>query len=119
MNSDAKPLTSNSREYSSNEARAGKPDVYKDFPGSRDAGEGWKEPAPLPEGLPSVDAFNDAMLPAPWQPWIMDTAERMQIPVDFPAAGAVVVASSLVSRKFGIHPMRYDPWLVVPNLWGA
>jgi Protein of unknown function (DUF3987) len=119
MISKAKPLTSNSRKSVPSEARAGKPSVYKGLPGGQNADGGWEEPAPLPEGLPAVEAFNDAMLPAPWQHWNMDIAERMQIPADYPAAGSVVVASSLVGRKFGIHPMRYDPWLVVPNLWGA
>jgi hypothetical protein len=49
----------------------------------------------------------------------VDVSERMQIPLDFVATGAVVVAGSLIGRKIGIHPKRYDDWLVVPNLWGA
>jgi hypothetical protein len=51
--------------------------------------------------------------------WIMDVSERMQIPPDFAAAGAVVVAGSLIGRRLGIRPKRQDDWLVVPNLWGA
>jgi putative DNA primase/helicase len=43
----------------------------------------------------------------------------MQIPPDFAAAGAVVVAGSLIGRRVGIRPKRRDDWLVVPNLWGA
>jgi putative DNA primase/helicase len=43
----------------------------------------------------------------------------MQIPPDFAATGAVVVAGSLIGRKVGILPKRRDDWLVVPNLWGA
>jgi hypothetical protein len=37
----------------------------------------------------------------------------------FAAAGAVVVAGSLIGRQVGIYPKRRDDWLVVPNLWGA
>jgi len=59
------------------------------------------------------------MLPEPLRGWIVDVSERMQIPPDFAAAGAVVVAGSLIGRKLGIHPKRQDDWLVVPNLWGA
>src|SRR5215218_7935353 len=59
------------------------------------------------------------MIPKPLRRWIMDVSERMQIPPDFAAAGAVVVAGSLIGRKVGIHPKRQDDWLVVPNLWGA
>jgi Protein of unknown function (DUF3987) len=118
MISEAKPLTSNSRESVPSEARAGKPDGYKDFPGGQDDEGGWEDPAQLPEGLPAVAAFDTTMLPDPLRSRIEDTSERMQIPPDFLAAGAVVVASSLVGRKFGIYPKRWDDWLVVPNLWG-
>ncbi|WP_273888841.1 YfjI family protein [Rubrobacter naiadicus] len=76
------------------------------------------EPEPLPGGLPPVMSFDPELLPTPLRDWIMDIAERMQIPPDFCAAGSVVVAASLLGRKIGIHPKRNDDWLVVPNLWG-
>ena len=74
---------------------------------------------PLPEGLPPAAPLDPTMLPEPLRGWIVDVSERMQIPPDFAAAGAVVVAGSLIGRKLGIHPKRQDDWLVVPNLWGA
>jgi uncharacterized protein DUF3987 len=74
---------------------------------------------PLPEGLPPVATLDPAMISEPLRAWLTDIAERMQIPPDFAAAGAVVVAGSLIGRKVGIHPKRHDDWLVVPNLWGA
>jgi hypothetical protein len=79
----------------------------------------WEDPVPLPEGLPPVASLDPAMIPEPLRGWIVDVSERMQIPPDFAAAGAVVVAGSLIGRKVGIHPKRHDDWLVVPNLWGA
>jgi hypothetical protein len=79
----------------------------------------WEDPVPLPEGLPPVAPLDPAMLPEPLRGWIVDVSERMQIPPDFAAAGAVIVAGSLVGRKVGILPKRRDDWLVVPNLWGA
>jgi Protein of unknown function (DUF3987) len=79
----------------------------------------WEDPVPLPEGLPLAASLDPAMLPEPLRGWIVDVSERMQIPPDFAAAGAVVVAGSLIGRKLGIHPKRQDDWLVVPNLWGA
>lgn len=90
-------------------AREGEPDAYAEFP----------DPEPLPEGLPAVAPFDSALLPEPLRGWIIDVSERMQVPQDFPAVGAVVVAASLVGRKLGIHPKRHDDWLVVPNLWGG
>src|SRR5215208_5152264 len=79
----------------------------------------WEDPVPLPEGLPPTAPQDPTMLPEPLRGWIVDVSERMQIPPDFAAAGAVVVAGSLIGRKVGIHPKRQDDWLVVPNLWGA
>jgi putative DNA primase/helicase len=79
----------------------------------------WEDPVPLPEGLPPVGTLDPAMLPEPLRGWIVDVSERMQIPPDFAACGAVVVAGSLVGRKVSILPKRRDDWLVLPNLWGA
>jgi hypothetical protein len=83
------------------------------------SGHAWEEPMPLPAGLPPVNKLDSDMLPEPLRGWIMDVSERMQIPPDFPAVGALVVAGSLIGRKLGIHPKRYDDWLVVPNVWGT
>ncbi len=82
-------------------------------------GDEWEDPEPLPEGLPEAATFDPAMLPGPLRGWISDISERMQVPPDYCAAGAIVVAASLIGRKVGIHPKRHDDWLVVPNLWGA
>ncbi|HVF02189.1 MAG TPA: YfjI family protein [Rubrobacteraceae bacterium] len=78
----------------------------------------WEPPAPLPNGLPSVDTFDPVMLPECLKGWLEDIAERMQVPLDYLAAGAMVVISSLVGRKLGIYPKKRDDWIVVPNLWG-
>jgi len=83
-----------------------------------DSDNEWEEPVPLPQGLPSVAELDPAMLPGPLRGWITDISERMQIPPDFVAVGALVVAGSLIGRKIGIHPKRYDDWLAVANLWG-
>ena len=78
----------------------------------------WTEPSPLPEGLPPVRTLEPIMIPAPLRGWLMDIADRMQIPPDFSAAAAVVALGSLIGRGCGINPKRHDDWLVVPNLWG-
>ena len=77
------------------------------------------DPKPLPEGLPSVETFDRAMLPPRLRPWVMDIAERMQCPPDFTAAAVLVALGSAVGRRCGIRPKRFDDWTVVPNLWGA
>ena len=78
----------------------------------------WEPPAPLPDGLPPVDSFDSVMLPECLGGWLEDIAERMQVPLEYLAAGAMVVISSLVGRKLGIYPKKRDDWIVVPNLWG-
>jgi putative DNA primase/helicase len=79
----------------------------------------WPEPSPLPEGLPPVKPLDAAMIPAPLRGWLMDIADRMQIPPDFSTAAAVVSLGSIIGRGCGIYPKRHDDWLVVPNIWGA
>jgi len=79
----------------------------------------FSEPLPLPDGLPPVKSLDPAMIPAPLRGWLMDIADRMQIPPDFSAAATVVALGSIIGRGCGIYPKRKDDWLVVPNLWGA
>ena len=81
--------------------------------------EEWDTPIPLKEELHPVAPFLEEMLPSTLRPWIMDHAERMQVPPDFLAATCVVVLGSLIGRKIGIFPKAHDSWLVTPNLWGA
>ncbi len=79
----------------------------------------WPDPEPLPVGLPPVEAFNAQLLPAALRPWVVDIADRMQCPLDFPAAAAVVCMASVVGRQIAIRPKQRDDWTVIPNLWGA
>ncbi len=81
--------------------------------------EAWGEPMPLPQGLPPVASFNENLLPEALRLWVMDIANRMQCPPDFPAVAAIVCMSAVIGRQIGIMPKRRDDWVVVPNLWGA
>ena len=76
-------------------------------------------PRPLPPLRPPAPPLSEELVPAALRPWLVDIAERAQIPLEFVAVPAVVALSSLVGRKVGIRPKRHDDWLVVPNLWGA
>jgi hypothetical protein len=73
----------------------------------------------LPNPLPSVPKLPPDLIPASLRPWVVDIAERMGCPVDFPGAAAMVCLSSVVGRQLAIRPMQNDDWTVVPNLWGA
>jgi putative DNA primase/helicase len=79
----------------------------------------WPDPEPLPEGLPSVPAFPEQLLPGSLRPWLVDIADRLQCPIEYGASAALVVAGALIGRKCTIRPKRCDDWTVVPNVWGA
>lgn len=82
-------------------------------------GEGWPKPTALPEGLPPVDKFDPELFPEVLRDYVTDIADRMQCPVDFPAAALLSVLSAAVGRRCGIFPKRHDYWTCIPNLWGA
>lgn len=79
----------------------------------------WPTPEPLPVGLPPVDPFRADLLPVGLRAYVMDIAERLQCPADFPAVAFVVALSSLAGSRIGIRPKAHDDWLCVPNLWGG
>lgn len=84
-----------------------------------DAGnEAWPDPAPLPDALPPVAAFDVELLPEALRGWVSDIAHRMQCPPDFTAVGAVTALSSLIGARAVVKPKTRDDWAVVPNLWG-
>jgi hypothetical protein len=87
--------------------------------GSRPEPE-WPTPEELGGALPPVKAFDERYLPAALRPVARDTAERMQVPIDLPAATLVVCLAGAVNRRALVQPKDNDPsWTVVPNLWGA
>lgn len=79
----------------------------------------WPAPEPLPDTLPPLPSMTAAMIPEPLREWVSDVAERAQVPLEYPAVGAIVALAAIVGRSLGIRPKREDDWPVVPNLWGG
>src|SRR5215210_913143 len=80
----------------------------------------WSTPEDLPDNLPPVEEVDESLLAKPFSGWVFDIARRMDNAApDFAAAACVVIAGSLIGRKLGIRPKRFDDWTVVPNLWGG
>jgi putative DNA primase/helicase len=92
-------------------AQSARPDVC------REAAD-WPVPHPL-SVLSAVCPFDPEMLPETLRPWVMDLADRLQVPADYPAAALIVMLAGAVGRRASIRPQRHDNWTVVPNLWGA
>lgn len=83
------------------------------------AGAGsWSTPQELPMLLPEAPSMTPEFLPGPLREWLTDISNRKQIPLEIPAAAAVVALAAVLGRKCAILPKRRDDWLVVPNLWG-
>ena len=78
----------------------------------------WSDPEPLPT-LPAVPDFEPGLLPETFRGWLMDIAERVQCPPDYPAVAGMTSLAAVVGRQVAIRPKRADDWLVVANLWGA
>jgi len=80
----------------------------------------WPKPEPIQCELPAVQSFSEALLPDSLRPLVSDVAERMQVPLDYPAAAAVLCLAGAVNRRAVIQPKANDTgWVEVPNLWGG
>jgi putative DNA primase/helicase len=83
-------------------------------------GDQWPVPQPLPGELPPVEPFDPELLPESLRHLVVDISERMQVPMDFPAAALVLCLAGAVNRRATIQPKVKDTsWIVVPNLWGG
>lgn len=94
------------------------PNLAPERPANDEPAGDWPEPTPLPNSLPPVQAFDAELLPVALRAWVMDIANRMQCPPDFPAVGAIVALSSLIGARAVVRPKEKDDWQVTANLWG-
>lgn len=79
----------------------------------------WGEIKALPKLDLQAPALEASCIPETLRPWMEDISDRMQVPLEFIAAPAIVGLSSVIGRQIGIYPKQKDDWLVVPNLWGS
>lgn len=103
--------------YEPNTARQAQVEGWSErYLGDADA---WPDPQPIPDDLPPVRPFDPVLLPSTLRPWIVDIADRMQCPPDFPAVSSMVALSGILGRKIAVRPMQRNDWTVYPNLWGV
>jgi len=80
----------------------------------------WPTWEAIESELPSVQAFSEDLLPEAFRALAADVAERMQVPIDYPAVVMVLSLAGVVNRRAVIQPKANDTeWVVVPNLWGG
>ncbi len=85
---------------------------------AREAAE-LSAPEPLPSPLPTVPAFDATWLPASVREWCVDTADGLQVPLDFTAVPAMVALAGAIGRRVGIAMKQHDRWHELPMLWGC
>jgi putative DNA primase/helicase len=88
-------------------------------PEARGEAEPWPAPRPLSAAPAEVCPFDPDLLPETLRPWVLDLAERLQVPSDYPAAALTIMLAGVLGRRAWIRPQRHDNWKVIPNLWGA
>jgi Protein of unknown function (DUF3987)/Bifunctional DNA primase/polymerase, N-terminal len=80
----------------------------------------WPDPSPLGDEMPPVQTFSLELLPPSLRALVEDVSDRMQTPLDYAAAAAIVGLAGCVNRRAVILPKAQDvTWEVVLNLWGA
>lgn len=83
------------------------------------AGVRWAPPRQLPKNISAVPPMTVEMLPAELRLWLLDIAERMNVPLDFVAIPAMVMLGAVVGRKLVVRPELNTDWSEPGNLWGA
>src|SRR5437879_13428024 len=88
-------------------------------PEARGKAEPWPEPRPLSAALAEVCPFDPELLPETLRPWVLDVAERLQVPTDYPAAALIVMLAGALGRRAFIRRQRHDNWREIRNRSGA
>lgn len=69
---------------------------------------GWPVAAPIEDKLCPVLQFKPEFLPSSIRGFICDTAERIGVPLDISALGAISNISGMVGRRAVVYPKRFD-----------
>jgi hypothetical protein len=80
----------------------------------------WPEPQELDGALPEVETLDADLLPDSLRPLVEDTAERMQVPIDYPGVTTLSAIGMGCGRRALIQPKAHDcSWDVIAHPWGG
>lgn len=79
----------------------------------------WGEPEEPGHSLLPVPPLDINCLPPAARSYLIDIAERMQVPIDYPAVTAVITLATIIGTRCAIAPKKLDSWVVSVNLWGG
>ncbi len=69
------------------------------YDGTAPVASDWPNPEAIQSELPPVQAFSEELLPVSFRPLVRDVAERMQVPMDYPAVVTVLCLAGVVNRR--------------------
>jgi len=78
----------------------------------------WPKPLIIEDVLPDVEDLNLDILPKVLHEYIISCSNNMQVPPDYLAISIIISLSGLIGNRISIRPKKFDPWTVIPNLWG-
>jgi hypothetical protein len=78
-----------------------------------------KSPERFPASTRTTPTIDPDLLPEPLREWAIDTTRRASLSLDAIIPAILVTLAATIGNRFRIKPKMHDPWLVVPNLWGA
>ena len=73
----------------------------------------------LPDLLPPVPVLDPLLLPDSVRAWCMDTADGLNLPLDFAAIPAMVGLAGAIGRKIAIAMKEHGHWYEHSVLWGC
>jgi len=83
--------------------------------------DSWPELKDLPSDVKKAPALPPELIPEPIRAWVVDSAERLGVPLEYIAVPAISAAAICIGRRIGVTPKQFDTnWLVVASgLWCA
>lgn len=81
--------------------------------------EAWPDVQDLPSATPPVPLLPVDLLPEVFREYIVETAKRAPYPIELMTVGIFSSLGSVIGRRCGIKPERFNNFTIIPNLWGA
>jgi putative DNA primase/helicase len=81
--------------------------------------ERWPALIDVTEAANAVPPFPVGLLPPPFDAFVADVADRMQVAGDFVAIPLLISAATTLGRRLLMAPKRHDDWVERACLWGC
>lgn len=84
-----------------------------------ESSRGGGAPERLPDPLPAVPVLDAALLPESVREWCKDTADGLNVPLDFTGIPAMVALAGAIGRGIAVALKEHGRWYERPVLWGC